>query len=82
MATLLKADGSTVHLPQVTFAEAQRLVGGLVEAVRLADHTILVNEDGLGLKLPLNLAATALAGQPLVGDALVLDRAEARRVLR
>jgi hypothetical protein len=58
--------------------EAQSFVGGLVELVRLPGNVqMLVNEEGLIYGLPLNRAASQIAGQPIVGNALIL-RDEAR----
>ena len=40
---------------------------------------MLVNEEGLWLDLPLNTTATVYSGQQIVGNALVLTDAEAKR---
>jgi hypothetical protein len=57
-----------------TLEQYQRLVGGLIELVRLRDGLAMwVNEEGgpsLG-DLPLNLVASALAEQPIYGTAVV-----------
>jgi hypothetical protein len=79
---LIEIDKQT-ELPSLTFPEAQRLVGGMVEPVRLPNgDTILVNEEGLLMGLPINTAASLLAGQTLVGPAIYLTKAETKRVLR
>lgn len=58
-----------------TLAEAQEIVGGLVEVVRSPtkpDWQILVNEEGLLDGLPFNAEATELCGTGIVGPAIVL----------
>jgi len=52
----------------------QELVGGYCEAVPLPfPHlSLIVNEDGRQLRLLPNPAASRLAGQPIVGVALVI----------
>jgi len=60
---------------QPTLAEAQEIVGGLVEMVRSPtkpDWQILVNEEGLLDGLPFNAEATELCGTGIVGPAIVL----------
>lgn len=57
-----------------TLEEAQAIVGGYVEMVMLPEgDQMLVNEDGLMLKLPLNTVASMIAGRPIVGDVVVLS---------
>ena len=58
-----------------TLEEAQKLVEGYVELVRLDDENILlVNEDGLLKRLPLNTAASKVAdGYPLVGNVVLCN---------
>ena len=60
---------------QPTLAEAQEIIGGLVEMVRSPtkpDWQILVNEEGLLDGLPFNAEATELCGTGIVGPAIVL----------
>lgn len=55
--------------------DAQRFVGGYVELVysRLYPSVqLLVNEEGLLKRLPVNVAASCIAGFQIVGPALVL----------
>ncbi len=53
--------------------EAQEVVGGLVELVRLSDgDQMLVNEEGLLHGLPHNKLASEVANRPIVGNALIL----------
>jgi hypothetical protein len=59
-----------------TLEEAQKLVGGYVELVKIPsrpDIQLFVDEDGLMKNLPPNEDATRLAGIPIVGPALVLE---------
>jgi len=55
--------------------QAQELVGGRVERILLPDgRRMLVDEEGAFPKcLDINLAASVLAAQPIVGDAIILD---------
>lgn len=52
--------------------EAQEAVGGFVEVLPVQDGQLLVNEEGLILSLPSNPTASEIAGQPIVGNALLL----------
>lgn len=59
---------------KLSLSEAQEFVGGYVEEIRLSNgDQMLVNEDGLRLKLPHNEAASLLAGRPIVGSAVILS---------
>lgn len=63
------------------FADAQRVVGGLVEAIPMAGGYVLVNEEGVPRRLSPNRAASAKAGRPLVGPAIFLSGHDVDRVL-
>lgn len=53
--------------------KAQSLVGGFVELIQLPGGAqLLVNEEGLLRRLPINPLASYLARQPIVGNAVVL----------
>ena len=55
----------------------QHIIGGYLEAVRIADDAVmLVDEDGYCKWLPPNPAATAFAGQMILGTALDVGLAE------
>ena len=59
-----------------SLAECQGYVGGMMEVVRLPGRMIMVvNEEGLLMGLPFNAYASALAGQPIVGNAMVVPSA-------
>jgi Domain of unknown function (DUF3846) len=63
------ADGElTEHDTKATLQDMQSVVGGWIEPVTLHDFTVMVNEEGLLLGLPLNLGASGITGRPLVGD--------------
>lgn len=81
---ILRAQTIVPEVPEtMTFRDAQKVVGGYVEVVRVpAGGCLLVNEDGQLRRLPVNEAATALAGRPIVGDAVfLLNTAAVNRVL-
>lgn len=57
-----------------TLEEMQKFVGGLIELVPLlSGDQLIVNEEGLIHQLPYNESASLLAGQVIVGDAMVLQ---------
>lgn len=72
----LKLEGRTHETIDIenTLEALQKAVGGYIETVRLrVDNAVMiVNEEGLLLGLPFNAAASALAGQTIVGAALVV----------
>ena len=55
-----------------TLAEAQKLVGGYVERVRLLNALLLCDEEGRLKEKPLNRVASMIAQQVIVGDAIML----------
>ena len=86
MAHLIPAEGPIREVQpaagaggKFTLKELQTFVGGYIERVPnlfREPGDMLVNEDGRRLGLPWNPNATLLAGRPIVGDAIVLDRDE------
>jgi hypothetical protein len=85
MAEYIKADGSVEIIKVRDFKHAQELVGGFVEVVASYQHegcTLLVNEEGLLLELPLNTTASVLTGLHIVGNALRLSKSETKRIMR
>jgi hypothetical protein len=71
-------DGRTAF----SLEELQMLVGGYIELVRvpnpknlwfLRNTWMIVNEEGRLLGLPQNMAASQLAGQPIMGHAAVVS---------
>lgn len=55
-----------------TLERAQALVGGYVERIVVKEGILLVNEEGLLRQLPINPVASAIAGRPIVGHAVLL----------
>tara|TARA_R110000737_G_scaffold352533_1_gene398938 strand:+ start:1086 stop:1337 length:252 start_codon:yes stop_codon:yes gene_type:complete len=81
MATLLKADGSSTSNVQVeTLEQQQELVGGYIEYVRIPSspqRMLIVNEEGRLQDSPeINDAASMLAEQTIVGDAVLVLQSE------
>ena len=77
-AYTLKADGNCIELcHQPTLKEAQNIVGGYIEYVKSTlspNKTLIVNEDGLALRLPFNPGASELyIHSPIVGDVIILE---------
>lgn len=89
MATLVKANGTEVHVTPADGAafsleELQGYVGGYIEIVpsRISGCELVVNEEGLLNELPFNSKASQLLrpdvfGGRVVGDAVFCTRAEA-----
>jgi|TARA_R110002167_G_scaffold170045_4_gene368034 hypothetical protein len=68
----------TIADKEPTLEDLQEKVGGLIEVVRLMDGSqLIVNEEGTIHDLPHNSKASAVAQQPIVGNAVVL-RGDAR----
>ena len=85
MAEYIKTDGSVEVIEVRDFKHAQELVGGYVEIVHSYKHqgcTLIVNEEGLNLQLPLNATASVLTGLHIVGNAVRLTKSESKRVIR
>ena len=59
---------------QPTLQDAQKFVGGLVEMIYLTnDRQMLVNEEGIMHNLPINSSASFVAGNVILGPALILE---------
>ena len=82
-AVLIKADMTirAVELQEPTYKSLDAAVGGLFEQVHPAGlkppFVMIVNEDGLRLRLPKNeigcyLYQTRIHGHPIVGDAVIM----------
>jgi hypothetical protein len=63
----------TIIDKKLTLEEMQEFVGGLIELVYLknGDH-LIINEEGILLELPQNHEASEIAGQIILGNALIL----------
>lgn len=61
---------------ELTLEEMQWIVGGYIERVQVRYHgktlDMWVNEEGLVRNLPINLEASLIAGQTIVGDAFII----------
>ncbi len=84
MADIIYPDGRREQKPVLTLREAERIISGndqqyqhLVQVVRFdGGGALLVDEEGLIFKLPLNEMATVIAGRRIVGTAIKMTRAE------
>jgi hypothetical protein len=83
MAFHLKTDGTGIPIrphggKEFTLGELQQLVGGYIEMLRLSTGLLMVmNEDGLRLGLPLNVAASDIAKQAVLGKVVLCNDLEA-----
>ena len=85
-ALWIKTDGTTAEVSPAgktwELKEIQEKVGGDMEIVartNLApDQVMIVNEDGLSLRLNPNSRATMMAGRNIVGDVLIVPRKQLR----
>jgi len=68
----------------LTFQQVSDFVGGYVEVVRLSTgDTLLINEDGISMNLPINFSATAIYRNELDGkDITKLSKLEFQRVYK
>lgn len=58
--------------PHFTLEELQGVVGGYIEIVRLPHNNFMVVDEEGNLKgKPLNITASKIVGQPIVGDVIV-----------
>lgn len=79
MARIIKTDGTERNVEprngsDFSLSEMQRIVGGFIECVTLANGQLMVvNEEGVILEMPYNKKASELYGQPIVGNVLVCD---------
>ena len=82
MATHIKASGEALEVQpakgkKFSLAELQAFVDGYIELVRLGPGQLMfVNEEGRLKGLPLNLQASLIAGQTIVGDVIICTRRE------
>ena len=85
MATLYEPSGhDSEYTPRngkkFTLAELQALVGGYIEMVRIpgdaGGRVFFVNEEGMLRKLRPNVRASQIAGQLLVGNAVLCSPKE------
>ena len=79
VADIIKVDGSIERLPttvaKMDLQSVQKIVGGYIEHADIQVGDLWCNEEGLLQGLPINHAATQLAGFPVVGD-VIIERKE------
>jgi hypothetical protein len=74
---ILDTNGFERQMTDTSLEAMQTAVGGYIEPVRLGDGRIMyVNEEGRLVGLPANEKATQLAGQLIVGNAVILTEEE------
>lgn len=77
---LLKADGtnlmvkSTASQVKFNLEEIQKFVGGYFEIIRAGQRLMYIHDDARRLDLPINQLASALAGQTILGNVLLLPK--------
>ena len=86
MATLIKASGEEVHIEpengnELSLQQLQSAVEGYIELAPILHpdykgKIMFCNEDGYRLKKPLNIKATQISGDNIVGDVIVCDKSE------
>ena len=71
----IKTDGTIKEVAvdkDNSLKQMQDAVGGYIELVRLADDDVMiVNKEGLNLRLPINEHASKIVGQTIVGNVLI-----------
>ena len=60
---------------KMTLEDVQKIVGGLIQEVYVqgSDDQHWVNEEGLLLRLPINLEGSEIVGQTIVGNLCILS---------
>lgn len=73
--TISPSEPRIVYLKhQPTYKEASHIVDGYVEVIQIADNLQMIcNEEGLIFNLPLNSAASEIAGCKIVGNVILLE---------
>lgn len=71
-AIAIDSEAQTVSLEQLSFADAQKFVGGYLEPLYVAEDVVLVDEDA---RLKIIKHGFALGGWELIGKAVIFGRA-------
>ena len=72
MATLIKIDGTIETLTNTNLDTLQKAVGGYIEIVNLPNGRLLVvDEEGLLKKKDINIKASTMYGNVVVGDVVL-----------
>lgn len=75
-ATIIRTSGKEEKLNhRPSLVEAQKIVGGYIEILPINGKTLVVNEDGRPMRLPINDKATGIYNYKsyIVGDVIVLE---------
>lgn len=78
VATWIKSNGEMTQVvpsegDKFTPQEVQKMVGGLVERLRLPGRMVLLlNEEGIPKGLPLNPRASEMVGMEIFGDVVLV----------
>lgn len=86
MASVIYVNGAVLDIGRgPTLEKLQEVVGGYVEAVPIPNSdgsgVLLVNEEGLLKGLGINQIASVIAGQSIVGNAVVCEQTSDGRLL-
>ena len=78
MATLIKSNGTTIaDYNASTIDKIKSAIKGSAMYIHIGnDNMIACNEDAMIMGLQLNDAATKMAGVPVYGDALIINKFE------
>ncbi|MFA5398339.1 MAG: DUF3846 domain-containing protein [Methanogenium sp.] len=79
MAKIIRCDKTTENIDNLDLETLQIIVEGYIEELIVPNEkgtVMIVNEDGIMLNLPLNTVATAIMGQPIVGNVILCSRKE------
>lgn len=81
MATLITQDGDVIdNYDASTLEKMEEAVGGFVKHIKtVLDIDLCVNEQAALLGLKPNAMASALAGELVLGDVLMLNNKEAKQ---
>jgi hypothetical protein len=70
----ISIDGTITELPDKKYETLRQAVEGYIERVYLGKgKALIVNEEGLLEKLPLNVKASKLVGFQVVGNVVIID---------
>ncbi|MBQ6577195.1 MAG: DUF3846 domain-containing protein [Bacteroidales bacterium] len=77
---IIKSDGTAEYMDTPTdLKDLQEAVGGFIERVSipaLPGMVMIVNEEGVICRLPLNPVASEIAGRLIVGDVVLMEKEE------
>jgi hypothetical protein len=80
MATKIDIDGTLSEVTPLKLEDWQEAVDGYIELIRIPRHEghnlMLVNEDGIMLRLAVNKLASQIAGQEIVGPVVLTNNLE------